>query len=331
MKYRGLLVPLILLLVPCSSAQFSSGLETTGNVNVRVTFDDGRSCGLQLHVQLMDSSSTTPVAEGFTNTSGMVEFSNVRIGNYHLLVSGEGIETTDSGLFEVDPRKLSQYQYVSVKRSGSDSSASQHSGATVSAADLNIPHNAEAEFVKAREYMDKENWSKAAERLTKAIGAYPKFAAAYNNLGVVYGRLNDRERERQALLKAIDVNDHFAPAYVNLARMDIVDHNFPEAEALLNKATASDPNNPQTLVLLANVQLLDKHYDDAIASCHKVHATPQDPHALAHYIAARAFEHQNRPTDAAAELETFLQEEPAGARAEAVRKELVDLQNRTRF
>ncbi len=332
MKARGLLLPLTLLLVPCALAQFGSDMETTGNVNVRVTFNDGRACNLQLHVQLMESSSTTPVVEGYTNTSGMLEFPNIRIGNYHLLVSGEGIEETDSGVFEVDPRKVSQYQYVIVKRAGEANSteSKQHTDPTVAAVDLSIPASARNEFDKANEFMNKENWKKAIERLTKALEIYPKFAAAYNNLGVVYSRLKDRVLERQALQKAISINDHFAPAYVNLARMDIVDHNFPEAETMLGKATASDPNNPLTLVLLANVQLLDQHYDEAIANCRKAHSMPQDPHALAHYIAARAWEHENRPAEALSELQTFLQEEPSGPRADAVRKEIAGLQNQPR-
>jgi len=57
---------------------------------------------------------------------------------------------------------------------------------------------------------------------------------------------------------------------------------------------------------------------------------PQDPHALAHYIAARAWEHENRPAEALTELQTFLQEEPSGPRADAVRKEIAGLQNQPR-
>jgi tetratricopeptide (TPR) repeat protein len=329
MKSRALLLPLILLLVPCALAQYGANPQNIGNVHVRVTFDDGRAYTGQALVELMESASTTPVAQGYTNSSGMVDFSNIAVGNYHMVISGEGIEPVDTGMFEVDSRKVSQSQYVTVRRTaeanGPDSN--QHGGPTVSAADLNIPQSAQSEFAKANELMANQNWKTAIERLTKALDIYPKFAAAYNNLGVVYSHLKDRVLERQALQKAISVNDHFAPAYVNLARMDIVDRNFPEAETMLTKATSSDPNNAQTLVLLANVQLLDKHYDDAIANCRKAHSMPQDPHALVHYIAARALEHENRPTEALTELQTFLQEEPTGPRAEAVRKEIAGLQN----
>ena len=43
-------------------------------------------------------------------------------------------------------------------------------------------------------------------------------------------------------------------------------------------------------------------------------------------MAARAYEHENRLTDAVSELRTFLSEEQSGARADEARKEIAALQ-----
>jgi tetratricopeptide (TPR) repeat protein len=316
-----------LLLVCSAAAQFQ-----TGTLKVRVTFLDGRPCTLQLRVQLMSSASTTPVAEGYTNDAGMVQFNNVEVADYHVVISGEGIVETDSGMFEVDNRRGSQYLYVSVKRTADASQANANwpGSALVAAVDLNIPASAAKQFDKATALMAKQEWKKAVARLRQALALYPRYAGAYNNLGVAYANLGDRASERAALQKAVDVNDHFAPAYVNLARMAIVDRDFPTAETLLNRASAIDPSDLQTLLLLSNVELLNKHYELAIANCRKMHSSSQTPHALVHYIAARAYEHEGRPLEAAAEFRTFLQEEPSGERAEAVRKELASLRNPVR-
>ena len=325
---RRIVVPVLLVIfLTTTKAQFR-----TGNLQVRVTFTNGRPCNIRVRVQLMDSASTNPVAEGYTNDSGMIEFNNVEIGNYHLIISGQGIEETDSGMFEVDPRRLSQIQYVAVKRASStEETATSAGGApTVGAADLNIPENAAKEFDRATALMVKQDWKKAIERLNRALQIYPNYAAAYNNLGVIYARLGDREHEREALQKAISLNDHFAPAFVNLARMAIADHDLPNADILLGKASAADPTDVQTLILLANVELLERHYDLAIANCQKAHSLAKESHALAHYIAARAFEHENRPSEAIAELQAFLSEESSGDRAESVRRELAVLQARNR-
>jgi hypothetical protein len=47
---------------------------------------------------------------------------------------------------------------------------------------------------------------------------------------------------------------------------------------------------------------------------------------VAHYVAARVFEYENRPADAVAELQTFLSEETPGPRADVARKEMTALQ-----
>jgi tetratricopeptide (TPR) repeat protein len=328
MASRRLIAPVLLLLsLSPASAQFQF---RTGNLQVRVTFADGRPCNIRAHVQLMGSASTSPVAENYTNDNGMTSFNNIEIGDYHLIVSGQGIEETDSGLFEIDSRRTSQFLYVTVRPTHKDGQTTPTDSNTVGAADFQIPEGAAKEFDKATALMAKSDWKRAIERLDRALAIYPQYAAAYNNLGVVYSRLGDRNREREALQKAITLNDHFAPAFVNLARMAISDRDFPSAEGFLDKATGMDPANSQNLILLANVELLDRHYDQAIATSRKVHFLGQGSHALVHYVAARAFEHQNRISDAVAEFQIFLNEEPSGERAQAVRKELAGLQSQSR-
>jgi len=323
MMYRSLLVPLtLLLLVPPTFGQLGSG---AGNLKVRVLYSDGRPCDVQVHVQLMDGASSSPVTETYTSNSCTAEFYGVKVGDYHVVVSGQDIEQTASPEFEVDPRRLTQSVDVMVRRPGG--SGTEHSGSIVSAVTLKVPPEARKEFDKASELIARENWKKAIEQLNRAVAIYPDYAEAYNNLGVAYARLGDRTSERSALEKAIRLDDHFAEAYTNLAKMSIVERNFPDAEKLLNKANSAGAQDAPTLALLANVQLLNRHYDDAIATCQKVHLL-RDPHALVHYVAGRALVHLNRLADAMAELQMFLAEEPFGLRADAVRQELAGLQAR---
>jgi thioredoxin-like negative regulator of GroEL len=300
----------------------------TGNLKVRITFTNGHPCSIRVMVQLMLSAGSTSVAENYTNDEGMTDFNDVEVGNYHLIVTGEGIEHTDSGLFEVDSRRGTQYQTVSVRRTDEVSNANGP-GSSVAVQDMNIPKAARKQFDKASDLIANQEWKKALERLNQALALYPGYAQAYNNLGVVYGRMGDRDAERAALQKAVNLNDHFAPAWVNLARMAIVDRDFRTAQGFLDKASALTPTDSMTLLILANVQLLNLRYDDAIATCHKVHSLGQDSHSLVHFIAARALEHQSRLSDAEEQLHTFLQEEPSGVRADAARKELASLRRQT--
>jgi hypothetical protein len=319
-------LPILLLVCALVLVCMSPAQNRNGSLKVRVTFTDGHPCNIKVRVRLMVSAGATPVAESYTNDSGLTDFDDVEIGTYHLVISGEGIEDTDSGQFQVDNRRSSQYETVTVKRVEDPSQASAPGASTVSVAEMNVPKGAVKEFDKASELIAKQQWKKAIDELNRALALYPQYVKAYNNLGVVYARLGDRASERTALQKALSLDDHFAPAWVNLARMSIVDRDFTIAEGLLDKAIALTPTDSETLLILANVELMNLHYDQAIANSRKAHSLGGDSHSLVHFIAARAYEHENQIPDAVTELQTFLREEPTGERADAARRELVSLQ-----
>ena len=142
---------------------------------------------------------------------------------------------------------------------------------------------------------------------------------------MVYARLGDRDKERDALHRALSINAHFAPAYVNLARMDISTGDFAGAEAELSRATSNDPTDAMTLVLLTYSEFMNRHFDSAIATSYRAHRL-QGPHAFSHQVAARAYEQKRDGVNAIAELELFLKEEPTGQRADIARKELAQVQ-----
>jgi tetratricopeptide (TPR) repeat protein len=322
---RRLAVPLTLLLVSAAFAQVK-----TGRLHVKLTFTDGRACNVRAHIVLLSGASSSPIADVYTAEDGTADFDGLSTGSYHLQVSGEGIEETDSGRVEVNAGDGGQSLFVTVKRTRETQTSAGNASPTVSSVDLGVPDEAKKDFDKARALMAKQSWSKAKDELMKAVATYPQYAAAYNNLGVVYARLGDRARERESLQTAIRLDEHFAAALVNLATMAVVDHNLAEAEPLLNRAAAADLNNVQTLVLLAKVQFAQQHWEAAVATCHRIHFLHLGEDPFGHYIAAQALQRESRPSDAATELHTFLDEEPTGPRADAVRKEMAAMEARNR-
>jgi tetratricopeptide (TPR) repeat protein len=330
MRYRHPLIFGVFSLVATStSGLLGQGMDPSqyGNVHVHVVYPSDRSAGLHLRVRLISGSGGTPISESFTNDQGRAEFTQVPIGQYHVIVTGDGIEDTDSGEFEIDRRKTSQDLFITVHSSESDTHSSAGRSSSVAAVDLSVPDGARKEFNEASKAMAGQEWTKAIERLKRAIAIYPQYAPAYNNMGVAYGRMNDPAQEREALEKAISLNDHFVPAFVNLAKLCLRERNSVRAETLLEKALRAEPSSAENMMLLAEAQLLNKHYAAAIASARDVHAIPHQNLAVVHYIAARAFERENRLQDALAELKIFLTEEPTGARADHVREEITKLKS----
>jgi tetratricopeptide (TPR) repeat protein len=311
---------LLVTLVPCVAAQ-SDDDSSHGSNRVRIRIESNRACDARTRVSLVSDSGPI-VAEGYANSQCVAEFFSVAAGNYQVVVAGPGIAGTRE--FEIDANKTQELD-VPVSASGQLKTAGVTS-ATVAASELTVPRSAKKKFDSASQLIAKNNLPKAIEQLHKAIAIDPSYAQAYYGLGVVYARMDDKTHSREALQEAIRLNNHLAPAYVNLALLEMTDRNFSEAEDLLDKATASGLDDPPTLILLASVELVTQHYDQAIANCHKAHAMPQVPHATAHYIAARAYEQQNRPAEALAELHVLLAEEQSGARADAARKEMAVLQ-----
>ncbi len=244
----------------------------SGSVHIHVVYADDRRAGSNLLVRLMQGPSSTPVQTTYTNDAGKADFWSIPVGDYHVVVSGDGIQTTESAMFEVDARQVSQAQYVTVRpiEAGGPKPRGSRSG-TVSASDLNVPSKARKELDKANEAMSRQDWSTAVELLDKAIAIYPQYAGAYNNLGVVYSRMNDAAHEQEALQKAISLDEHFAPACENLAKLYLRQKDFAQAETLLGKALSADPNNTQSLTLMADTQYMERHYDAAIATAQKAH------------------------------------------------------------
>ena len=325
MRCSAFLSPFVLLLISAHlSFAFQMG-RGAGNLRVRVTDTNDRPIGVQARVQLVATGSASVTKEAYCNNEGMLEFVSVAVGTYHVIVSGDGLERTDSGTFEVDERKTTQTQFVRVRKIV-DEKAKSGGGPAVSVLDISIPEGASKEVDKASEAMKRLDWNRAVSHLKRAIAIYPKYVEAYTNLGAAYQHLGDQAQERQALQKAIELDGHFAPALMNLGMLSIVEKKYPEAEDLLGRGSTADPANPQILMLLAQAQLLTGHYDQAIASKAKLHALPHhEKYAKVHYIAARAFEHENHGPEAASELQTLLTEQPDGPLADAVRKELTNL------
>ena len=145
------------------AAQFDAG-TVLQHVKVRVAFANG-ICDVSTHVRLMALSG--PVAEATANDQCEVEFQKVPAGTYHLSVSGQNFNDTEN----VITASIGSTEFeVMVKRANDPVRvASSPASAFVTAADLAIPARAQKEFDKSNELMDRQDFTKALQRLNTAI------------------------------------------------------------------------------------------------------------------------------------------------------------------
>jgi len=298
------------------------------NLTIRVVLPDGRSALQGMKVELSDGLGM-PLGSMVTDQSGETHFSALSEGNYQVFVSGSTIEDT-SFLFPLYHRERNSLQIVQVKPRRSANGTPLAPAATVPAADLKIPGNALKEFKRGTEALAKQDWEEARKRLEKAIELYPNYVGAYNNLGVAFMNSGKAEKGRAAFEKAVAINSNYAPGYVNLARIASSEGKYPEAEDHLKKSVRLNPQNAEALFMLAQVELMNRHYDDAIRDARAVHSLPHHDYAEVHYICAVALQASGQTAEASEEYRTFLEEHPEGTEAEQVRQLLRSLEQHSR-
>ena len=322
-------VQFLLVVVPTigMAQRAKTNQQTSAEIQVRVTFENGRSAGDQIRVELRNYSEV-PVGQTFTDSEGKAEFRVTAAGDYRILASGTPVEGTASESFHVEEGSRGQMVSVRVKPKGNASSsgvAKSNAPPVTSAAELRIPSDAKKAFHKGMEAWEHNDFPKAAEQFEKAVRLYPQYDTAFNNLGVMYYQMNQTEKARAAFERSVALNDRNADADRNLARILIYDQNFARAEDLLKKSLMVEPLNPATLTLMCVAEIQSGNDDGALTTARKVHQLPHEGYSVVHYVAGQALERKGQPQGAYTEYETYLHETPTGAEATQVRNALTRL------
>ena len=314
---QGRTVLFLLLPLACASAQRDPG-SIVPHVRVHIAVQDG-SCATLSEVTL--AARNGPLVRAYRREGCDADFSEVPEGEYRVEMSGAGLAPADmNNDIYVSSSGPTEFEIAARQRNAPGLSGLPAS-TFVSASDLAVPGRARKELDRSDELIRMGELQQAIDKLKKAIALYPQYALAYNNLGVLYSRLGDRDHEKEALQKAVSLNPSFALAYVNLGRMNMKLEDYAAATAAFSKALSLNPTDASTLILLSYSEFMDQNLDQAIATSRKAHAL-QKPHAFAHRVAARAFEQEKQGANAIAELELFLQEEPSSPRSADARQEI---------
>jgi Tfp pilus assembly protein PilF len=316
---------LLISLLPYSVAfaQGHSGKPIICEIQVHVTYDNDRSVGPNVRVDLLNEQSIL-VEQQFTDGEGRVLFhvSSGSAGGYRVRASGADIEEGLSDPITVAPGDRMAVAYVRVQQkqaAGTPVSTSTKTSASTSANELKIPADAKRSFMKGMDALYRHDYPTAAGAFEKAVAIYPQYDMAYDNLGVTYVMLAQPDKARAAFERAVQLNDKNADADRNYARLLLGSKENARAVELLNKALAVEPQDPNTLTLISIAQLRTGDVDAALQNALKVHQLSHENHAAAHYVAGRAYEEKQEYRKATVEYETYLRESPDGPEAPQVR------------
>ncbi|MCC7175667.1 MAG: tetratricopeptide repeat protein [Bryobacterales bacterium] len=201
-------------------------------------------------------------------------------------------------------------------------------GTTISATSLAAPNNARKAYDKGIDARKKEKWADARKQFDLAVKAYPRYAAAWYELGFAAEKMGDLEAARQAYAQALDSDGKFVKPYLQLAGMSARGQNWEELAQTTSQVLRLDPYNyPQIYYFNAVAQLNLRHVDEAEKSARqavkmdKQNQFPGANHVLGVILAAKG-----EMAEAAGYLKAYLKLAPAAPDAEVARKRLATIE-----
>lgn len=201
-------------------------------------------------------------------------------------------------------------------------------GTTISATSFQASKDAKKAYSKGLDEAKKQKWPEAQAQFEKAVGFYPRYAAAWFELGRVFERENNAGEARKAYGQALEADRKFLKPYLPLAVMSIQENNWQAVVEISAALTRLDPvDYPQAFLFnaLANLNLHD--FDAAEKSARQVlKLDPDHRFPRAAYVLGLALANKHQYDEALQLLKEFIGRAPNAPDAGMVRKQISDIE-----
>lgn len=192
-----------------------------------------------------------------------------------------------------------------------------------------VPHEATARFERALESIAKKNTAQAIKELNEAVGIFPNYFMANQQLGLIYVEIEDYQKAIPLLVKAIDVNQKAAPSYLALGIASLKLGRADLALDALDRARRLDEKSFRVHFYLGLTFLELNRLDDAEAALKNAYKLGGSAKAAStHLYLASVYTKRGQNREAIAELETYLRESPKAANASSVRDAITSLRSK---
>jgi Flp pilus assembly protein TadD len=165
--------------------------------------------------------------------------------------------------------------------------------------------------------------------LQRAISLYPKYAEAYQLLGVAQLQTNLAPQAEASLVKAIEIEDKMPRAQYLLGVLYAKTGRVSLAEKPLTRFAELDPQNPDAHFELAKLSFALNKFPDA-----EVHARKsiqlKETNAGVNIVLGYALLRQKQPENARQALQRFLNQDPNSPMAADVKKLIAEIEEQLR-
>ncbi|MDQ2944530.1 MAG: tetratricopeptide repeat protein [Acidobacteriota bacterium] len=204
-------------------------------------------------------------------------------------------------------------------------------GLTISATSALAPKDAKKAFDKGFSEIRKSKWENAERELTKATEIYPKYAAAWYQLGVAQQAQQNIEGARKSYAQALAADSKFVSPYQQLAVIAAHDSNWKEVASETDHLLKLNPVDfPQAWFYnalanyhLQNLDIAEKSARQGLDS-DSAHHIPKLDHLLGVVLAQK-----QDYAGAAEHMRNYLTRSPTAGDVELVKKQLAEIEKVT--
>lgn len=188
----------------------------------------------------------------FTDSNGRIEVVQAVNVPFTITIAGDG-ESYDTTSVSYDPTYAGKYVVIHLKpftpKGGSPPGLVNANGT-----DQNISPRAKEAYDSALVMIGAQQYEQALEPLKRAIALEPNYFRAYNDLGVVYMKLNRLDLAVEALRHAIKINDRNYLPQLNLGKVLNQQGKHKESAEVLTKLQS---NNAADIAQKVNAPLVE--------------------------------------------------------------------------
>ncbi len=266
-------------------------------------------------------------ATTYTDRDGRFQFLHVAAGDYTVEVEAD----RNRDRFEITTERVTvridtpSFITLSLKEKGKTSGAKRDKTVSVAMLDQKIPPAARHEYDNATQLARAGKSDESIAALQRAIGIYPEYLKALNDLGAQLLEAGRLDEALVALRKATQIDPNSFNPLFNLGIVLVRKKMFPDALTILDRALTSEPSSPAAHLYAGMAASGTSDATRAEREFKTTHDLGGSSFAVALVYLARLDLKQGRKQEAIDALQLYLREEPSGPNSAVAKKMLADL------
>ncbi len=323
-------VPFVGVAIGCLALAIANGqVQRLKTIRVRVIMPDG-SPAQTVKVRIEGSEGET-VRDGFTDSNGSIEAPNLRVGPYTVTVPSNG-QSYETSTERIDVNRVSpDVTVVTINLNPGDDASKRRKGErpVVSAGESegSVPTKAREAYNRASRFAKENKPLEAIRELERALEIYPRYLQACNDLGVAFMKLDRVEEAVRILTRAAAIDPKAFNPRLNLGIARVRGRDFAAAEPDLRAAISLDASSPLAHMYLGVALAKTERGGKAEEELLRAISLGESDVAIAHYYLGELYASHDRTSEAIAELEAYLKQQPDSSDASRVRQEIARLRS----